>query len=118
MHANVATRRTLDNDNVVFPSYQFWTAGNVAWWALDYVYIFYRRNALTSLKRCKWLADVGNIIHGATMDGDTVHFRKAPANSDSHQVQAPVATSRGLLPYFSHVVNALRPVTHQDLQLF
>ena len=119
MQANVATRRTLDNDNVVFPSFQFWIVDDVVWWDLNYVFNFCRRNALTSLKPCKWLGDVGNIIQNATLDGDTVHFHKAPADSDSHhQVQAPVATSRGLLSYFSHFVNALRPVTHQDLQLF
>ena len=41
--------------------------------------------------------------------GHTVHFHKAPAESDSHLVQAPIATSRGLLSYFSYFLQALRP---------
>ena len=107
MNSSVVIRHTLDSDKIVFPSYQFWSDGNVVWWDLNYVHAFFRRNHLTNLKRCRWLAEVGNIIRSAM--GEIVHFHKAPANSDSELVQAPIATSRGLLSYFSYFLEAMKP---------
>ena len=102
MDSNAALRRTMDSDTVVFPSYQFWANGNVVWWDLNYVYDFFKENALTALKKCTWLKNLGTRI-------SSVHFHKAPAESDSHLVQAPIATSRGLLSYFIYFLQALRP---------